>query len=52
MPGVFDPKVQLCRAAEVLATRYSGVFSPETVEQYLLNCHEDPSVTARIHTRR
>lgn len=41
LPGVFDPEVQLCRVAADLADRYAGVFSPETVERYVLECHDD-----------
>ena len=50
LPGVFDPEARLCRVAVELADRYAGVFSPETVERYVLECHEDLGLTARIHT--
>ncbi len=43
------PQAVLSRAAQNLATRYDGVFSPQTVERYVFESYASLRRTARIH---
>lgn len=44
------PQAVLSRAAQNLATKYAGVFSPQTVERYVFESYAALHRTARIHT--
>ena len=43
------PQAVLSRAAQTLAARYDGVFSPQTVERYVFESYASLRRTARIH---
>lgn len=43
------PQAVLSRAAQNLAARYDGVFSPQTVERYVFESYASLRRTARIH---
>lgn len=43
------PQAVLTRAAQHLAARYDGVFSPQTVERYVFESYASLRRTARIH---
>ena len=43
------PQAVLSRAAQNLATKYAGVFSPQTVERYVFESYAALRRTARIH---
>lgn len=44
------PQAVLSRAAQNLAAKYAGVFSPQTVERYVFESYAALHRTARIHT--
>lgn len=44
------PQAVLSRAAQNLAAKYAGVFSPQTVERYVFESYAALRRTARIHT--
>ena len=44
------PQAVLSRAAQNLADKYTGVFSPQTVERYVFESYAALRRTARIHT--
>lgn len=44
------PQAVLSRAAQNLAAKYAGVFSPQTVERYVFESYTALRRTARIHT--
>ena len=44
------PQAVLSRAAQNLAARHDGVFSPQTVERYVFESYASLRRTARIHT--
>lgn len=43
------PQAVLSRAAQNLATKYAGVFSPQTVERYVFESYAALRRTAHIH---
>ncbi|RVW03245.1 arsenate reductase ArsC [Rhodococcus spongiicola] len=48
-PALFLPAAVLSRAADHLAKRYAGIFSPETVERAVVESYEALRETATVH---
>ncbi len=48
-PELLMPQAVLSRTAQNLAAKYSGVFSPQTVERYVFESYAALRRTARIH---
>lgn len=49
LPELLMPQAVLSRAANDLAAKYSGVFSPQTVERYVFESYAALRRTSRIH---
>lgn len=48
-PELLMPQAVLSRAAQGLAAKYAGVFSPQTVERYVFESYAALRRTARVH---
>ncbi|MFY2791289.1 arsenate reductase ArsC [Rhodococcoides fascians A21d2] len=49
-PELLMPQAVLSRTAEELSAKYTGVFSPQTVERYVFESYTALRRTAKIHT--
>nr|WP_271211646.1 hypothetical protein [Rhodococcus wratislaviensis]GLK37791.1 hypothetical protein GCM10017611_46560 [Rhodococcus wratislaviensis] len=49
-PELLMPQAVLSRTGEHLAVKYTGVFSPQTVERYVFESYTALRRTAKVHT--